>query len=267
MEDGLECGYSDRGCLQQFLHLAIRRRHEAFCDFRPYPCPLRDVLYCDWEGEPSHLSSHVQSQHSSVSSLPPFPLEDGQTFFLRTAFSGFGAEEEAVGDDNPAGNPTVVSLAPSFDETFYLCLSPPPLPSFLRVVGSRKRARSLVYKLELRKKLRRVVWEAKPVCIFDRVAGFGKKTEAGKDFLTGTDNKNDSVVDDIGDNMIWLESKTLTSFAEENGMIHVKVILELESNLQRSGWSKYENCVKCTQLNAIDTDYVFLSLNQSTGDR
>ena len=284
MDDVLECGYSSRGCLEQFLHPVKRRRHESFCEFRPYPCPLFDILSCDWQGEPSEISSHVQTEHRSVSSLTPFPIYDNQAFFLRTAISGSAAKDprgtsptivflapllkkEKVPGENDTNPPTLVTPLAHFDETFYLCLSPPPLPSFIRVVGTRKRARSLVYKLELRKRRRRVIWEAKPVSIFDRITGLGNEIDEGKQFVKGEKTADyETHVDDPGDNLIWLDPRTLASLEDENGMVNVKVGLEFESNLQRSGWSNYEKCAKCAGENTIDTDYVFLGTSHIAGE-
>ena len=120
--------------------------------------------------------------------------------------------------------------------------------------------------MELRRNHRRITWEAKPISAFQRVkavegdAGENADYEDVGEAAPGrSGNGHDD--DDVVDNLIWLETNTLSSFADEEGMINVRVFLEVESKFQRSGWFRFEKCEKCAQWDAIDTDYVFLKVN------
>lgn len=57
------CVHRDLGCEAVLPGLEMAQ-HEGECPLKPYTCPLKDVVFCHWEGNHPNLVPHLRSNHN-----------------------------------------------------------------------------------------------------------------------------------------------------------------------------------------------------------
>ncbi|VEL16455.1 unnamed protein product [Protopolystoma xenopodis] len=142
------CKYSACGCTE-LLHYQHKSLHEENCYFRSCNCPCPGTS-CPWTGQLDKVMTHLLISHKNITTL-----QGEDIVFLAT-------------DINLPGSVDWVMIQTCFGHNFMLVLEKQErlrehrFYALVQMVGNQMQVQQFVYRLELRRFKRRLIWEAVP---------------------------------------------------------------------------------------------------------